>query len=555
MWLLACITSPRDYQAMREAVLDRDRDGYGDPLQPVVTCPVPEEAVQDASDCDDSRGDINPGMVEVCNQTDDDCDGEEDEDVDQTWYRDQDEDGYGDDEVTVFGCEQPSGYVEVGGDCDDGDTTRSPGEPEVCDDFVDNDCDGGDNGCSWVGDVGVEEAGFFLAAGTGESAGSVLDGGVPIEGGEAGVLVGAPGWNANTGRVYVGIEGYYNADVDLSEGPVYMGSSEYDYFGSAVAIGADRDRDDDVEPIVGARGAGETNEGCVYAFDAIDPGTYGPDDGVLAACGLDAHGYFGTALALSGFSGGFWSGAPGSSAVYRFPESLEGEVDTGAADRKVTGSGDDEFGQSVTLLDMDGDGVDALAVGAPAEDAVYLFRDVSYGQTVSKSDADRRFFALSQIGFGDDVSGGDLNGDGYDDLVVSVDDVQVSVFFGPDVGDLPDSTANVRATGSSGDRFGASASIAADVDLDRQTDLAIGAPAFESSGAVFLFHGPVSGAIGPDDAGAALIGEFEAQHLGEALVSGGEDVVHLDIVDSLFIGAPGTGSLIGGAYRVSGEGL
>ena len=40
-----------------------------------------------------------------------------------TWYRDEDEDGYGDDFDTLEECEEPSGYVSVGGDCVPDDPT------------------------------------------------------------------------------------------------------------------------------------------------------------------------------------------------------------------------------------------------------------------------------------------------------------------------------------------------------------------------------------------------------------------------------------------------
>lgn len=94
-------------------------------------------------DCDDHDATIHPEAQEVCNELDDDCDGNTDEDATDaaTWYRDDDGDGYGSDALLTQACAQPSGHVDVGGDCDDQDEQRSPDAVDVCD-GVDNDCDG-----------------------------------------------------------------------------------------------------------------------------------------------------------------------------------------------------------------------------------------------------------------------------------------------------------------------------------------------------------------------------------------------------------------------------
>ncbi len=103
-----------------------DRDGDGTP---------------DATDCDPDDPNTNPDAEEVCNGFDDNCDGETDEGYDSTWYADDDNDGYGAGEAKTA-CEQPEGYVEENGDCDDGDKKYNPGADETCTDEKDYNCDG-----------------------------------------------------------------------------------------------------------------------------------------------------------------------------------------------------------------------------------------------------------------------------------------------------------------------------------------------------------------------------------------------------------------------------
>jgi hypothetical protein len=123
---------------------DGDGDSYGDDETGVISCdPLPGTVAQ-GEDCDDTLGSVNPGADELCNEVDDDCDGEVDEDdaVDaSTWYVDEDGDGYGTDETAAPSCSAPSGTVIVGGDCADDDPTVHPEQDDSCD-GVDNDCDG-----------------------------------------------------------------------------------------------------------------------------------------------------------------------------------------------------------------------------------------------------------------------------------------------------------------------------------------------------------------------------------------------------------------------------
>ncbi len=60
------------------------------------------------------------------------------------WYADADKDGYGDPATATVACEQPSGHVLDGTDCNDEDASVHPDAEEVGFDGIDNDCDGED---------------------------------------------------------------------------------------------------------------------------------------------------------------------------------------------------------------------------------------------------------------------------------------------------------------------------------------------------------------------------------------------------------------------------
>ena len=119
-------------------------------------------------DCDDDDASVNPGMSELLNGKDDDCDGFEDEGYNESdqdgdglsdWDEfhlhrtspistDSDGDGISDDqEVEIYGSDPLTVDLDVDGDgaywfedCDDNDSSFAPGVPEILD-GMDNDCD------------------------------------------------------------------------------------------------------------------------------------------------------------------------------------------------------------------------------------------------------------------------------------------------------------------------------------------------------------------------------------------------------------------------------
>ena len=56
--------------------IDQDGDGYGDDNSAVTRCDPPKDAIDTSGDCDDGNPSSHPGGIEVCNDgSDNDCDG------------------------------------------------------------------------------------------------------------------------------------------------------------------------------------------------------------------------------------------------------------------------------------------------------------------------------------------------------------------------------------------------------------------------------------------------------------------------------------------------
>jgi len=92
-------------------------------------------------DCDDLNAEVRPGIAEICDGFDNDCNGEADDGVKTTYFWDGDADGFGNSDLSIEGCEGPIGYVQTDGDCDDAMWSVNPEGVELCN-GVDDDCDG-----------------------------------------------------------------------------------------------------------------------------------------------------------------------------------------------------------------------------------------------------------------------------------------------------------------------------------------------------------------------------------------------------------------------------
>lgn len=116
--------------------VDEDGDGYGGARRDGA-CDASGTYAPDGDDCADDDASAAPGIVEVCDGIDNDCDGQTDEGFD---YADRDGDGVGD-AARGGACDAAVSYVAEGGDCDDADASLGPLSCETCD-GIDNDCDG-----------------------------------------------------------------------------------------------------------------------------------------------------------------------------------------------------------------------------------------------------------------------------------------------------------------------------------------------------------------------------------------------------------------------------
>ena len=492
---------------------DEDGDGWGDVETRLRACEPPEGYLNQAGDCDDTDPQTHPGGTEVCDPADkdEDCSGAADDDDPEaegllTWYADPDGDGYGTDLYVTEACDQPPGTADNADDCLEGDPEAHPGAVEIWYDGIDQDCDQGSDwdadGDGWDlgGDADCDDTRADVHPDAEERCGDGVD--QDCSGSEVGCV----------------------SELDIARALLF-GVAAGDRAGVALAPAGDLDGDDVPDLFVGA--------------DLAD----GP-------AGADAGAAY--------FTAGPWGGERSLSAA---PWTLTGATAGETAGAALAGD-----------FDADGDGLRDLLVGAPysAEagaraGAVYLLLGPGSGGELSASDA--TWFGAEAAMAGEALAaGGDLDGDGLDDLVIGGpwDETAleqagvVYVLHGPATsgGDLTEAPGFWTGEDQN-DQAGTSVATGGDVDGDGLDDVLVGAwwsdRGGRNRGTVYVLHGPATGEASLGDADGVLVGEDNGDEAGSALAFTGD--LNGDGLDDFVVGASGkdeAATAAGGAFVVHG---
>jgi hypothetical protein len=434
---------------------------------------------------------------------DNNCDGETDEATAQDaqdWYSDADGDGYGNADAITRQCYIPENHSADNTDCNDGEATVNPGVDEVCFDGLDNNCNELPDQCSYTGYANEDDATMIYSS---------------------------------TNRTEDVVTGDFNGDgyADVA----YRLYGSYPSYGGAAIMYGDGSMPTGIESMTAAADTTlnwSAPSGYGYAFTGLGVSDFDDDGTDDLLIGNKNYATSGT----SSFPTGSAHVVYGDASANLPSDTLSNLVADFYADEYDSGA-NKAFGHAIVNVgDLDGDGIDDLAVAEPYanpdgdsnsgqvhliygdgdfEPDVALYATVSSSTSTGSGAGSTTFLGAGSTYayYHDNIVGLDFDGDGFRDMAIGAAEAEfdcgdsycsdgaVWVVYGDGTQLTADAEINEAAetvfdggNGASYQRFGYDIH-AVDHNADGYDDLLIA----DQDAAVHLFEGQSSRWVSGND--------------------------------------------------------